>query len=443
MSLRCSALAFPVIVASLAVAAEPPARTERVNDEALVRVNVRDFEDRVRDGDWSRAIQAAIDSVNRDNGFHAGGTVFFPAGTYRVDQSIVIGNDPAHWGLRVLGYGATLVGSKKLDKQPLLDPEPEEKDKGVPIFVLKDPAETEGSGYCIEGLRLTRENERSGVGISVPWKEIPKSVTFRSLKIHNQKVGVHITHAWQFSFTDCLFRGNDTGMIIQSHGNNVGIVNCVFRRSHHHGLVIGPDRSSWASNGQHISGSIFEANKGYGILLLSSAQTVITGNYFEANGNSIGVMTPWQTTIDTNLFWGSYGYDWQMTPYSDSAHIVLANARSVQLRNNQYNETWAWFRRSKEPERWEYVSTKEVPKPIRRKDADGPKRDADHEYRKRPCSVLIAGRLYGKGNVFDTLPVVHQDAEIQQKRVAADTGLDYYAYDEQARTFVEKNLIDD
>ena len=48
-------------------------------------VNVRSFEHRAKDGDWSRAIQAAIDSVDRENGYEAGGTVLFPAGTYRID----------------------------------------------------------------------------------------------------------------------------------------------------------------------------------------------------------------------------------------------------------------------------------------------------------------------------------------------------------------------
>ena len=64
--------------------------------EPTADVNVRDFKQHVKDGDWSGAIQAAIDSVTRANGFVAGGTVYFPAGEYRVDRTIVIGNDPAH-----------------------------------------------------------------------------------------------------------------------------------------------------------------------------------------------------------------------------------------------------------------------------------------------------------------------------------------------------------
>jgi len=166
--------------------------------DSRVCVNVADFKKQVSDGDWSRAIQAAIDYVSKDNGFQAGGTVFFPPGTYRVDRSIIVGNNPVHWGLRLLGYGATLVGSTTLDKQKLGKVEPEEKGVGVPILILKNPKAFEGAGYCIEGMRFARQGTRTGVAISVPFKDVPKCTTFRSLKIHNQNVGIHINMAWQF-----------------------------------------------------------------------------------------------------------------------------------------------------------------------------------------------------------------------------------------------------
>jgi len=114
-----------------------------------VAVDVRRFSRLTKDGDWSPAIQAAIDYVSKANGFDAGGTVLLPAGTYRIDQSIVLGGNPAHWGLRLLGYGATLVGTPQLNEQSPYDPEPEAKDKGAPMLVLKSPPGGEGSGYCV------------------------------------------------------------------------------------------------------------------------------------------------------------------------------------------------------------------------------------------------------------------------------------------------------
>ena len=414
-------------------------------EDPHVSVNVRSFSHLVKDGDWSSAIQAAIDYVSKEKGFDAGGTVILPAGTYRIDRPIVLGGKPAHWGLRLLGYGATLVGTPKLNRVPPCDPEPEAKHKGAPMLVLKSPDGTEGAGYCIEGLRLTREHEkgkpRTGVGISVPYKEVPKGTTVRSVKIHGQKVGVHIKFAWQLYFSDCIFRGNETGMIVQCHGNNVGIVNCIFRRNGYHGLVIGPDRGQTASNAQHISGCIFEANKGYGILLLTNGQTMITGNYFEANGNDIGAMSIWETTIDTNFFWGSYGHGWARNPYSDSAHIVVGKARNLQLRNNAYSRVTAWFRRKREADRWEYAARAKGPAGVREHKPRPPKEDPGYEYRERPCPILIAGHVWGDDNVFDALPLVHHEAKIEQTRIAKDSGLQYYEYDPSTNEFALKSLL--
>jgi len=197
--------------------------------------------------------------------------------------------------------------------------------------------------------------------------------------------------------------------------------------------VIGPDRGSWGSNGQHISGSIFEANKGYGIWLRSSGQTKIAGNYFEANGNDIGVFTPYaNTTIDTNFFWGKYGHKWHMNEYSDNAHVVLKGLERVQLRNNLYREVTAWVRRKEGTKRWEYVP---------RTGDEKPEQQTGYEYEERPCGILVVGKLESKGCVFDAVPVVHHNAKIIQKHVAADDGLSYFEYDEQTNQFIQKSLV--
>ena len=441
---------FAVVVlgasATLALGAAKQTTVGTSSDDPLVRVNVKRFAHLVKDDDWSPAIQAAVDYVHQDHGFDAGGTVLFPAGTYGVGRTIVVGENSAHWGLRLLGYGATLTGTTELNKQELTDLAPEEKDKGAPIIVLRSPKGIEGAGYSIECLRLTRERKRgskvTGVGISIPWKEVPKGTTFRSLKIHGQQVGVHINFAWQCYFSDCIFRGNTVGMIIQNHGNNMGIVNCIFRRNHHHGLVIGRDRGQTASNAQHVSGSIFEANKGYGVLLLTSGQTMITGNYFEANGNDIGVMTPWETTIDTNFFWGSYGHGWRVNPYSNSAHIVVSGARSLKLRNNLYAGVAAWLRRKEGTTRWEYAPRAGGPSGVREHKPRPAKREPGYEYEERPSPILIVGSLWESGNVFDALPLVHHNAKIQQTRVAKDSGLLYYEYDEKVNEFRLRSLLE-
>ncbi len=421
--------------------AEGPVAAELL--DVTGRIDVRRFADRVQDGDWSPAIQAAIDAVREEDGFTAGATIFFPPGTYRVDRTLILGGDRAHGGLHLLGYGATLLGSVALDGQPLPydEPEPEEKEAGVPILLLRKPPGVEWADYVIEGLRFSRQ-QKNGCAIAVPWNDVPKQTSFRRAIVQGQKIGVHIPYAWQFSFTDCSFRGNDIGMQIRSHGNHINIAGCEFRRNHYHGLVIGPDRGQWASNVQHISGCIFEANKGYGVLLRSSAQTVLTGNYFEGNGTSIGVYTPWEVTIDTNLFWGYYGHGWRHSRFPDNAHIVVSGCQRLHLRNNRYAAVTAWFRRPEEGTRWEYVPRPPGPEGVETKKPAPPEQEPGFVYEERPVSVLIDGTFGGR-YVFDTAPEIGPQGKIKTTRMIRDTGLEYYEYHPESNRFELKSLLDD
>ena len=329
------------------------------------QVNVRDFDHLAVAGDWSPAIQAAIDHVTARNGYEHGATIFFPPGTYHVNNTIRLGKDPAHYGTRLRGYGAVLKGTKALDQQPLDYEErrealTEKKDKfsltalpgeldfdgknvGVPILELWNPNSQEGASYVIAGLTFDREAGRQGVGIKIPAETVPKNVTFRDIKVHRQNVGVHVNASWQIRFESCILRGNHIGVWGRNHFNSVSIVNSTFRRQHLHGLVIGPNAGTWGSSGIHIAGNIFEANKGYGILNRGGVQVAILGNYFEANGNSIGIFSPFgNTTVDTNHFWGFYGHGWKMNRHgdqvvSDKSHIVVSS-KNVQLRNNRYGK---------------------------------------------------------------------------------------------------------
>ena len=327
-------------------------------------VNVKDFSHLAVDGDWSAAIQAAIDHVTAKHGYENGTTILFPPGMYRVNKTIRLGKDRAHYGTRLSGYGAVLLGTKTLDAQPLdygerLKSLTEAKDDfsvmalpgeldfdgktnvGVPILELWDPPAIEGANFVLEGLTFDREAGGQGVGIKVPAETVPKNITFRDVKVNGQNVGVHINHCYQIRFESCLIRGNQIGIWGRNHFNSVSIVNCEIRRQHRHGVVIGPNVNQWGSTGIHIAGNIFEEIKGYGILNAGGNGVTIIGNYFEMVGNSIGVLTPyWSTTIDTNAFMSFYGYGWNMNKHgdkvvSDQAHIIL-DSPDVQLRNNKY-----------------------------------------------------------------------------------------------------------
>ena len=332
-------------------------------------INVKDFAQLVVDGDWSGAIQAAIDHVSAKNGYENGATIYFPPGTYRIDKTIRLGKDRAHYGMRLSGYGAVLLGTKTLDGQPLdyeqrlkaLTEAADEfsllalpgeldfngKNVGIPILELWDPPDVqgtsaaEGASFVIEGLTFDREVGGQGVGIKIPAETVPKNITFRDIKVYGQNVGVHINHCYQIRFESCIIRGNQIGIWGRNHWNSVSIINCSIRREHLYGIVIGPNASQWGSSAIHIAGCIFEDIKGYGILNAGGNEVTIVGNYFEMVGNSIGVISPYgNTTIDTNVFLYFYEYGWKLNSYrgqvvSDKAHIIV-DSPGVQLRNNKY-----------------------------------------------------------------------------------------------------------
>lgn len=198
-------------------------------------VNVKDFSSLVVDGGWSQAIQAAFDDVSASNGYANGSTIYFPPGKYRLDKTIVLGRDPAHFGIRLSGYGAVLVGTAVLDRQPSAYQErlmaaensqdstqvaalPVELDYdgenvGAAMLELWDPEGQEGVAYVIEGLTFTRESKKAvGVGIKIPAETIPKNVTFRDIKIYGQNVGVHINFSFQVRFESCILRSNRIGI---------------------------------------------------------------------------------------------------------------------------------------------------------------------------------------------------------------------------------------
>ena len=352
--------------------------SNKANPLLPISVNIGDFKDKVQNGDWAPAIQAAIDSVSSDKGYQRGTTIYFPPGIYRIDQTIKLGRKRAHHGVRLSGYGAVLIGSKKLDRQSVrykerakefkdadtrdsrfalmaLPGELDFKGKNVGPAILElclasdrsDPpppelksSTYEGMSLVIEGLTFHREANNRGVGIKIPAMEIPKNITFRDVVIHNQNVGVHVNHCYQIRFESCILRGNTIGIWGRNHFNGISVVNTSIRRGKH-GMIIGPNAGTWGSSGIYIAGSIFESLQGYGILSMGGNQTTIIGCYFEANANHIGIFTPYgYTTIDTNFFGG---VSWRKRAYnkvkdtvvSGIAHIVISS-QNVVARSNRY-----------------------------------------------------------------------------------------------------------
>ena len=351
-------------------------------------VNIKDFAHLVDGEDWSPAIQAAMDSVCVENGYKHGATIHFPPGAYRIDRTLYMGRKTGSHGMRLSGYHAVLLGTKTLDAQPsgyearkkaLAESEDPgdvsylhslagELDfdgvyTGIAILEIWRPDEApvsywqEGTSYVIEGLTFSRENEGNGVGIKIPvprpGRACPKRMVFRDVKVYRQNVGFLSNYCWQIRIETCSFRHNQYGIWGRSHFNAVSVINTEVRRIGKHGLVIGPNYGDWGSSSVFIAGSIFEAIRGYGIANYGGLQVVITGCYFEADGNSIGVFSKYgKTTIDTCHFWGAFGKPrhghgtivkgTEHEFYGDvsvvnRAHLVI-NSTDVVLRNNNYRQ---------------------------------------------------------------------------------------------------------
>ncbi len=121
-------------------------------------IDVRQFAHLVEAGDWSPAIQGALGSVSAEKGFTGGATVFLPPGVYRVDRPIVLSGDAGQWGLHLLGYGATLLGTEQLNAYPSSDVEPEERMAAN----LEDNARRQKAIECVAA---ARDAEMAGVAV--------------------------------------------------------------------------------------------------------------------------------------------------------------------------------------------------------------------------------------------------------------------------------------
>ena len=314
---------------------------QKEQNSAAAQINIKTFSSLVKDGNWSPAIQAAIDSVCVENGFKQGADILFPPGEYRIDDSLILGRKEGQHGTRLMGYGAVLIGSKTLDQRPVDEEYRQRKQKyenpeqltagekrhatflltalpgeldldgkknvGSPILELRHPPASGIVGnFVIQGLTFTRERKFRGVAIKVLTEAIPKNLEFRDIKVYGQNIGIHINHSYQIRFDNCVIEYNRIGIWGRNHFNSVSIVNSTIRGNTLHGIVIGPNASQWGSTMTYIAGNIIESNQGYGIYNAGGNQVSVVGNYFEANANDVGIFTPYgATTLDTNFMWGS------------------------------------------------------------------------------------------------------------------------------------------
>lgn len=314
---------------------------------SMADVNVDDF--KTVNNTWSEAIQNAIDHVHPDNGYIRGAKVHLPAREYIIYDTITIGTNSAHRGLNISGYGAVLKSTMTQDGS--ID-NLHGENIGAPTFKLINPpnvpvippeyeATAEGANYVFEGITLVGTNKK-GTGIAAYNDLIPKNMKFKDVNVFDHMVGIYIDYAWQIRFDNCSLKNNGYGLWGRNHFNNISLVNNTIRRNHWHGVVIGPNDHGWANSNIHASGNIFESNKGFGILCDMCWSGEINSNYFEANGNHIGLFKNRNMTVSSNFFYNSYGHGWDMNIYrgvviSDKAHVYIEGGVDHLLTNNKYS----------------------------------------------------------------------------------------------------------
>jgi len=215
----------------------------------------------------STEIQAAVDAA-----LLTGGIVYFPIGTYLVNDSIVID-----------GGDVTSISVKGESNKSIV-----KANGSNSVFYLKDVIRFSMRDLMIYGV--------TGVGAKGFYGLHFDGVTYSNFL--NVWVWYHPKHGifseggcWGNVFTDCMIQYNTLDGVYAVHdgtnenGNAYSFVNCRLGNN-------GDDGLQWAAGELNVNGSTIENNGGSGIELGSRIEDVdvkgafISGNYFEGNDSS-------------------------------------------------------------------------------------------------------------------------------------------------------------
>lgn len=318
-----------------------PAAVVRSTADRLAEVlSVKDF-GATGDGssDDTAAVQAALDAVP-----DAGGTVHFPAGTYRVTSTLTIpvvtdisggslGTTGTVKPVRLVGQhcpnllgtpGAGAQGASAIrwdasgSATPCIDAAGGSKHwwfGGIEDLALLDDVQ---NAYSI-GLRLGnfRGARFTRFGARNFWKNV-----YMADEVQGEDLG-----GWYSTWSQCTFldgRSHNLDFAGSAHG--ISFVQCRFNKSDGVGLKFGNDTSPFKRAGVPINffGCWFEANAGYAVELHNAQAAGFHGCYFELNEGAADIyVSGSEATVNLTLF-GTHHF-WAA---GSASHIVDVNSKS-------------------------------------------------------------------------------------------------------------------
>lgn len=202
----------------------------------IAQQNVVDYEDLVVDGDWSYAIQKAVDSVTD------GGVVYLPQvctikRTVKVNKQIsFVGNgqtriicDYSNWGGHDFGVSIPQKTALYLEgRDPIWLSHLDDMNLNIGGFYLYASGPSEGTvGMYLGTNDIARlENATVCVNHAVPGKR------FSNIALYAFETGIEMSEVWESTFEDVIVRGNSDintglyGILIRGQVVNVFFKNC-------------------------------------------------------------------------------------------------------------------------------------------------------------------------------------------------------------------------
>lgn len=269
-------------------------------------ISVKDF-GAVGNGtaDDAAAIQAALDVVLAD-----GGEIVFPDGDYAISQPLILKKlVPSNLiNVVISGSGRILKRSGFLGNQ-LFRFEDDYFDEDT--FVIKDIT-IDGVNNTVNGFDWFK----SSVAYNADLTDINdvwylKSARFNNVNIVNCYYGARVSGNFN-QFSNCTFRANTCGVLLNGASNAHVFSGCTFRRGVV-GVHVKTFSASYGTVGNSFVGCTIESNSACGVILENSpSNTNFYGCYFEGNGtgtlNPSGyIVTPIPTATHVYSFGSAFG----------------------------------------------------------------------------------------------------------------------------------------
>ncbi len=291
-------------------------------------LNIRDF-GAAGDGrtDDTAALTAAMDAAAKENG-----TVYFPAGNYRIRPVRV----PGH--ITLLGNSAWGYGNRKDENGGLRDPQT----MGNTVISAAcggAPALFDMDGVCgtrMIGLTLDGQNLGECMhGVYSRHRGTEQNICFEDCRITSfTGSGLKLDWVWVFAVRRCLIAGNGQYGIDLDRGYDGWVIDNQITGNRLYGVNAGPGMVCY-------TGNRIEWNRGGGIYCENTRNINVTGNSFDHNfGPAVCFRNSRGSTVTGNMSRN----DGSERQGDLSCAFLLENCEGITLTGNT---VWCWPHRER------------------------------------------------------------------------------------------------